>query len=99
MAMMLRSGGRQGPVVDGTGGGTGRGPLGCFETKRSQVALLLGARPEEVRTLQALARSPSLARETAIWTAVGLWVGAGKCPGEWCLDARLHSALYSPLDH
>ena len=50
-AMISKSGGRQGAAERGAVGGVGRGgvPLGCFETRRFHVVLLLGARPEEVR--------------------------------------------------
>ena len=57
-------------------------PLGCFETRRFHVVLLLRARPEEVRTRQALERSPSLAREAAVWTVEDLWLEVGWGPEE-----------------
>ena len=95
-AMKSKSGGRQGAAERGAVGGVGGVPLGC---RRFHVVLLLGARLEEVRTWQALERSPSLARETAAWTAEDLWLGLGWGPEERWLDARFHSALNSPLDH
>ena len=50
MAMMSKSGGRQGAAEGGAVGGVGEMPFGCFETRRFHVVSLLGARPEEVRT-------------------------------------------------
>ena len=49
-AMISKSGGRQGAAEGGAVGGVGGVPLGCFETRRFHVVLLLGARPEEVST-------------------------------------------------
>ena len=60
--MMLKSLvkiGIQGPVAIG---GVGRGPLGCLDCKSSQVSLLFGATPAEVRTWQAFPKRPSLVR-------------------------------------
>ena len=63
---MLKSGGRLrlsvGNVTTGFGG---TGPLGCLRHNRSQVSRVLGAIPDEVRTLIALPSSPSLALEIA----------------------------------
>ena len=77
-AMISKSGGRQGSEMlwEELGGGV---HLGCFETRRFHVVLLLGARPEEVRTWQALERSPSLAR---VWTVEDLWLEVGWGPEE-----------------
>ena len=50
MAMMSKSGGRQGAAKGGAVGGVGGMPFGCFETRRFHVVSLLRARPEEVRT-------------------------------------------------
>ena len=51
--MISKSGGRQGAdergAVEGVGGGGGV-PSGCFETRRFHVVMLLGTRPEVVRT-------------------------------------------------
>ena len=64
-------------------GGVGGVPLGCFETNRFHVVLLSGARPEEVRVCQAFDKSPSLARETAVWTLEDLWLEVRRMgPGE-----------------
>ena len=45
-AMISKSGGRQGAAEEGAVGGVGGGggglPLGCFETRRFHVVLLLG---------------------------------------------------------
>ena len=45
MAMVSKSGGRQGAAEGGAVGGVGGMPFGCFETRRFHVVSLLGARP------------------------------------------------------
>ena len=48
-----------------TSGHDGTGHLGCFCCNKLQVSGVLGAIPEEERTLHAIPSNPSLALETA----------------------------------
>ena len=54
------------------GGGIGRGPLGCLVCRSSQVSLVLGAKPEEVRTWHAFLHRLSLSSAMDVRTFLSL---------------------------